>query len=158
MQLLKLAGLADFVDDSGRGLGDKTPVECCAVEVSVWALDEPASGIVPIPVSRGSSATDEGMEQRELPLRSDLENRALTALCTPVAVVAAVKSRAVEVAVGRLEKRRHRSGSVRAVEGVHMVIVGVNAWPGSAAADNTTRQIPTCRNHFMPKRSSLFLH
>src|SRR5207249_4824664 len=86
VQFLKLPGLADFVDDSVRGLGDKTTVECCAVEVSVRALHEPTPGIAPVSISRDGSATDKGMEQRELPLRGDLENRAVTALDAAVAV------------------------------------------------------------------------
>src|SRR5437660_5044247 len=58
------------------------------------------------------------MEQRELPLRGDLENRAVTALDAAVAVVAAVVCCAVKVAVGCLEQRRLGCRSVHAVEGV----------------------------------------
>src|SRR5262249_17381663 len=98
----------DFVDGSNRGLDDKTPVECRAVEVPVGAFGKSTPGIATLAVKRGRCSTDKRMEQRELPLRGDLENRAVTALRAPVAVVTAVKSRSVEVPVGRLEQRRVR--------------------------------------------------
>ena len=103
-----LASLTDFVDDSTRSLRDKTAIECCAVKVSVRTLDESAIGIAPLPVSRAGSAAHESMEQRELALRGNFENRAVTALQAALAVIAAVKSRAIEVAVGRLHERRVR--------------------------------------------------